>query len=148
MLFRSGQVGFVLGIVKAYTTRVGSGPFPTELTDEVGEGLGARGKEFGVVTGRKRRCGWFDAVLVRQTVRTSGIQGIALTKLDILDELKEIKVCVGYELDGKRIERFPFTMGAQAKLKPIWETFEGWRDRKSTRLNSSHMSESRMPSSA
>ena len=122
----NGAVGYVLGIAKAYTTRVGDGPFPTELTDEIGQLLGTRGNEFGTNTGRPRRCGWFDAIMVRQAVKLNGIDGIALTKLDVLDGLEEIKVCVGYELDGKRIERFPFTMGAQAKLKPVWETFEGW----------------------
>ena len=124
----NGAVGYVLGIAKAYTTRVGDGPFPTELKDEIGQLLGDRGNEFGTNTGRRRRCGWFDAVLVRQAVKLNGIDGIALTKLDVLDGLKEIKVCVGYELDGKRIERFPFTMGAQAKLKPVWETFDGWQE--------------------
>jgi adenylosuccinate synthase len=124
----NGAVGYVLGIAKAYTTRVGDGPFPTELKDEIGQLLGDRGNEFGTNTGRRRRCGWFDAVMVRQAVKLNGIDGIALTKLDVLDGLDEIKVCVGYELDGKRIERFPFTMGAQAKLKPVWETFDGWRE--------------------
>jgi adenylosuccinate synthase len=124
----NGAVGYVLGIAKAYTTRVGDGPFPTELEDEIGQLLGDRGHEFGTNTGRRRRCGWFDAVMVRQAVKLNGIDGIALTKLDVLDGLDEIKVCVGYELDGRRIERFPFTMGAQAKLKPMWETFEGWRE--------------------
>jgi adenylosuccinate synthase len=124
----NGAVGYVLGIAKAYTTRVGDGPFPTELKDEIGQLLGDRGNEFGTNTGRRRRCGWFDAVMVRQAVKLNGIDGIALTKLDVLDGLEEIKVCVGYELDGKRIERFPFTMGAQAKLKPVWETFEGWKE--------------------
>ncbi len=124
----NGSVGYVLGIAKAYTTRVGDGPFPTELKDAIGQGLGDRGKEFGTNTGRPRRCGWFDAVMVRQAVKLNGIDGIALTKLDVLDGEKEIKVCVGYELDGKRIERFPFTMGAQAKLRPVWETFEGWSE--------------------
>ena len=124
----NGAVGYVLGIAKAYTTRVGDGPFPTELKDEIGQLLGDRGNEFGTNTGRRRRCGWFDAVMVRQAVKLNGIDGIALTKLDVLDGLEEIKVCVGYELDGKRIERFPFTMGAQAKLKPVWETFEGWQE--------------------
>jgi adenylosuccinate synthase len=124
----NGAVGYVLGIAKAYTTRVGDGPFPTELTDEIGQGLGDRGKEFGTNTGRRRRCGWFDAVMVRQAVKLNGIDGIALTKLDVLDGEKVIKVCVAYELDGKRIERFPFTMGAQAKLRPIWEEFEGWSE--------------------
>ena len=124
----NGSVGYVLGIAKAYTTRVGDGPFPTELTDAIGQGLGERGREFGTNTGRPRRCGWFDAVMVRQAVKLNGIDGIALTKLDVLDGEKEIKVCVGYELDGKTIERFPFTMGAQARLKPVWETFEGWSE--------------------
>ena len=124
----NGAVGYVLGIAKAYTTRVGDGPFPTELKDSIGQLLGDRGNEFGTNTGRRRRCGWFDAVMVRQAVKLNGIDGIALTKLDVLDGLKEIKVCVGYELDGKRIERFPFTMGAQAKLKPVWETFDGWQE--------------------
>ena len=122
----NGSVGYVLGIAKAYTTRVGDGPFPTELGDEIGKLLGTRGNEFGTNTGRPRRCGWFDAVMVRQAVKLNGIDGIALTKLDVLDGLKEIKVCVGYELDGRKIERFPFTMGAQARIKPVWETFEGW----------------------
>jgi adenylosuccinate synthase len=124
----NGAVGYVLGIAKAYTTRVGDGPFPTELKDDIGQLLGDRGNEFGTNTGRRRRCGWFDAVMVRQAVKLNGIDGIALTKLDVLDGLSEIKVCVGYELDGKTIERFPFTMGAQAKLKPVWETFEGWNE--------------------
>lgn len=119
-------IGNVLGIAKAYTTRVGSGPFPTELTDEVGQTLGERGHEFGTVTGRKRRCGWFDAVLVRQIVKVSGIDGIALTKLDVLDGFKEVKVCVGYDNDGERIERFPAGQTGQARVKPIYETFEGW----------------------
>jgi len=124
----NGAVGEVLGIAKAYTTRVGDGPFPTELLDAIGQGLGERGREFGTNTGRPRRCGWFDAVMVRQAVKLNGIDGIALTKLDVLDGEEEIKVCTGYELEGKRIERFPFTMGAQARLKPIWETFEGWSE--------------------
>jgi adenylosuccinate synthase len=124
----NGSVGYVLGIAKAYTTRVGDGPFPTELRDETGQRLGDRGREFGTNTGRRRRCGWFDAVMVRQAVKLNGIDGIALTKLDVLDGEKEIRVCVGYELDGRRIERFPFTMDAQAKLKPVWETFEGWSE--------------------
>jgi adenylosuccinate synthase len=119
-------IGNVLGIAKAYTTRVGSGPFPTELTDEVGQTLGERGHEFGTVTGRKRRCGWFDAVLVRQIVKVSGIDGIALTKLDVLDGFKEVKVCVGYDLDGERIDRLPAGQTGQARVKPIYETFEGW----------------------
>jgi adenylosuccinate synthase len=119
-------IGYVLGIAKAYTTRVGSGPFPTELDDDIGTRLGERGHEFGTVTGRKRRCGWFDAVLVRQMCQVSGIDGIALTKLDVLDGFEEIKVCVGYELDGERIDRFPAGETAQARVKPIWESFEGW----------------------
>ncbi len=119
-------IGNVLGIAKAYTTRVGSGPFPTELTDETGELIGQKGHEFGTVTGRKRRCGWFDAVLVRQVVKVSGIDGIALTKLDVLDGFKEIKLCVGYELDGKRIDRLPAGQNSQARVKPIYESFEGW----------------------
>ena len=123
-----GAVGYVLGICKAYTTRVGLGPFPTELTNEIGEEIGRRGKEFGVNTGRKRRCGWFDAVLVRQTARTSGINGLALTKLDILDGFDEIEVCVGYELDGKPIDHLPAGEGAQARIKPIYETIEGWKE--------------------
>jgi adenylosuccinate synthase len=121
-------IGYVLGITKAYTTRVGEGPFPCELDDEVGRHLATVGREVGVNTGRARRCGWFDAVLVRQTVRTSGISGIALTKLDVLDGLKEIKVCVGYELDGSRIDYLPASMGAQARVKPIYETLEGWSE--------------------
>jgi adenylosuccinate synthase len=123
-----GSVGYVLGITKAYTTRVGEGPFPTELNDEVGQFLGERGHEFGTVTGRKRRCGWFDAVLVRQSVATNGITGIALTKLDVLDGLEEIKVCVGYELDGKKIDYLPAAQGAQARVVPIYKSFEGWKD--------------------
>ncbi len=119
-------VSYVLGIAKAYTTRVGSGPFPTEQANDIGEWIGQRGREFGTVTGRKRRCGWFDAVLVRQAIKTSGIQGIALTKLDVLDGLKEIKVGVGYMLDGKRIERFPAAEEAQKRVEPIYESFDGW----------------------
>ena len=123
-----GAIGYVLGICKAYTTRVGSGPFPTELPegDPIGDGIGQRGREFGTVTGRRRRCGWFDAVLVRQTVRTSGMHGIALTKLDILDALKEIKICVGYRLDGREIDYLPASEHAQARVEPIYETAEGW----------------------
>jgi adenylosuccinate synthase len=121
-------IGYVLGITKAYTTRVGEGPFPCELDDEIGRHLATVGREVGVNTGRPRRCGWFDAVLVRQTVKTSGISGIALTKLDVLDGLKEIKVCVGYELDGSRIDYLPASMGAQARVKPIYETLEGWSE--------------------
>ncbi|OPB29091.1 adenylosuccinate synthase [Bartonella sp. WD12.1] len=123
-----GSIHYVLGITKAYTTRVGEGPFPTEQINDVGEFLGTHGNEFGVVTGRKRRCGWFDAVLVRQTVGICGIHGIALTKLDVLDGLKEIKVCVGYELDGKRIDYLPSSMEAQAHVKPIYETLKGWKE--------------------
>jgi adenylosuccinate synthase len=119
-------VGYVLGIAKAYTTRVGEGPFPTELTDDVGRRLGERGREFGTVTGRPRRCGWFDAVALRQAARISGIDGIALTKLDVLDGLDEIKVCVGYELDGGMIHRLPASQGAQARVRPVYETIEGW----------------------
>ncbi len=123
-----GALDYVLGIVKAYTTRVGAGPFPTELEDENGQRLGERGNEFGTVTGRQRRCGWFDAVLVRQALRTSGVTGIALTKLDVLDGFEEIKICVGYELDGERIDYLPSAQGAQARVKPIYETFEGWSE--------------------
>ena len=122
------SIGYVLGIAKAYTTRVGSGPFPTEQNNETGEYIGQRGREFGTVTGRKRRCGWFDAVLVRQAIKTSGIHGIALTKLDVLDGLKEIKVGVGYMLDGKRIEHFPAAEEAQKRVESIYESFEGWKD--------------------
>ena len=120
-------VSYVLGIAKAYTTRVGSGPFPTEQANDVGEWIGKRGHEFGTVTGRKRRCGWFDAVLVRQAIKTSGIQGIALTKLDVLDGLDEIKVGVGYHLDGQRVDRFPDAEEAQARVVPVYESFEGWK---------------------
>jgi adenylosuccinate synthase len=120
-------INYVLGITKAYTTRVGEGPFPTELKDEIGELLGTRGKEFGTVTSRKRRCGWFDGVLVRQTIKISGINGIALTKLDVLDELKEIKMCVEYELDGKKIDYLPASVEDQLKIKPIYKTFKGWQ---------------------
>ena len=123
-----GSLGYILGITKAYTTRVGEGPFPTELNDEVGNFLGERGHEFGTVTGRKRRCGWFDAVLVRQAVATNGITGITLTKLDVLDGLDELKICVAYELDGERIEALPASQGAQARVKPIYVTLEGWKE--------------------
>ncbi len=119
-------IGYVLGIAKAYTTRVGGGPFPTELDDEIGQRIGDRGHEYGVNTGRRRRCGWFDAVLVRQTVKTSGIDGIALTKLDILDGFETIEVCTHYELDGRRIDRLPASQAAQARVKPMYETIEGW----------------------
>ncbi|MDB9746996.1 adenylosuccinate synthase [Candidatus Pelagibacter sp.] len=120
------SIHYVLGITKAYTTRVGEGPFPTELKENVGELLGTRGKEFGTVTSRKRRCGWFDGVLVRQTIKISGIDGIALTKLDVLDELDEIKMCVEYELDGKKIDYLPAAVEDQIKVKPIYKTFAGW----------------------
>ncbi|MDN5928782.1 MAG: adenylosuccinate synthase [Hyphomicrobiales bacterium] len=123
-----GAIGYVLGITKAYTTRVGEGPFPTEDTGEIGEFLGTRGHEFGVVTGRKRRCGWFDAVLVRQAVSVNGINGIALTKLDVLDGLAEIKVCTGYRLDGRTIDYLPASQGAQARVEPVYETLEGWQE--------------------
>lgn len=121
-------IDYVLGITKAYTTRVGEGPFPTEQDNEVGEFLGTKGHEFGTVTGRKRRCGWFDAVLVRQAVIANGISGIALTKLDVLDGLEEIKVCTGYRLDGEVIDYLPASQGAQARLEPIYESLEGWQD--------------------
>jgi len=121
-------IGFVLGICKAYTTRVGEGPFPTEQKNEIGRLIGERGREFGTVTGRPRRCGWFDAVLVRQTVRTSGINGLALTKLDILDGLTEIKICTGYRLDGREIDYPPASERAQAGVEPIYETAEGWKE--------------------
>ena len=121
-----GAIDYVLGITKAYTTRVGSGPFPTELTDDVGRALGERGREFGTVTGRPRRCGWFDAVLVRQAVRVNGIHGIALTKLDVLDGLKELKVCAGYRLDGQTLDHLPASTTRQARVQPIYETMEGW----------------------
>ena len=120
-------IGYVLGITKAYTTRVGSGPFPTELTDDIGELLGKRGHEFGTVTARKRRCGWFDGVLVRQTIKLSGITGIALTKLDVLDELDEIKVCVQYELNGTKLDYLPAASEDQFNIKPIYKTFPGWK---------------------
>jgi adenylosuccinate synthase len=122
------SAGYVLGIVKAYTTRVGGGPFPTELTDAVGQRLGERGKEFGTVTGRARRCGWFDAVLVRQSVAINGIAGIALTKLDVLDGLDELKICTGYEIDGKVYDYLPAALSAQEAAKPIYETLPGWAE--------------------
>src|SRR5579885_848380 len=124
----TAAVGYVLGITKAYTTRVGSGPFPTELTDKVGQLLGERGKEFGVVTGRKRRCGWFDAVMVRQAVKVAGIAGIALTKLDILDGFDEIKVCVAYRHRGETTNYLPASGTAQAEVEPIYESFPGWQE--------------------
>jgi adenylosuccinate synthase len=119
-------VGFVLGIAKAYTTRVGSGPFPTELDDAVGEQLGQRGHEFGTVTGRKRRCGWFDAVLLRQSVAVGGVTGIALTKIDVLDGFDEVRVCTGYRLDGEELDYFPAHAADQAAVEPIYETMPGW----------------------
>ena len=123
-----GSIDFVLGIVKAYTTRVGEGPFPTELDDADGQRLGERGHEFGVVTGRKRRCGWFDAALVRQTCATSGVKGIAFTKLDVLDGFETLKICVGYELDGKTLDYLPFAADQQARCVPIYEEMDGWFD--------------------
>ena len=120
------SINYVLGITKAYTTRVGEGPFPTELKNEIGEKLGTIGKEFGTVTSRKRRCGWFDGVLVRQTIKISGIDGIALTKLDVLDQLDEIKMCIAYEVDGKKIDYLPASAEDQLKAKPIYQSFKGW----------------------
>ena len=120
-------INYVLGITKAYTTRVGEGPFPTELKDKIGEELGNRGKEFGTVTSRKRRCGWFDGVLVRQTIKISGINGIALTKLDVLDELEEIKMCIGYEINGKKIDYLPAAVEDQLRVKPVYKKFQGWQ---------------------
>ncbi len=119
--------GYVLGITKAYTTRVGAGPFPTELDDAVGQRLGERGHEFGTVTGRKRRCGWFDAVLVRQSCAISGITGIALTKVDVLDGLETVKICVGYRLHGKELDYFPSHAADQAAVEPIYEEMDGWQ---------------------
>ena len=121
------SINYVLGITKAYTTRVGEGPFPTELKDKIGEELGTKGKEFGTVTSRKRRCGWFDGVLVRQTIKISGINGIALTKLDVLDDLDQVKMCVSYELDGNKIDYLPAAVDDQLRVKPIYKTFEGWK---------------------
>ncbi|TKD51315.1 adenylosuccinate synthase [Sphingomonas baiyangensis] len=123
-----GAVGFVLGIAKAYTTRVGSGPFPTELDNETGERLGTRGREFGTVTGRKRRCGWFDAVLVRQSAAVSGITGIALTKLDVLDGFDEVRICTGYRLGDTMLDHFPAHAADQARVEPVYETIEGWHE--------------------
>ncbi|MCV6591736.1 MAG: adenylosuccinate synthase [Silicimonas sp.] len=122
------SIDYVLGIVKAYTTRVGEGPFPTELDDADGQRLGERGREFGTVTGRKRRCGWFDAVLVRQTCATSGVTGISLTKLDVLDGFEELKICTGYELDGRVLDYLPTAAEEQARVKPVYETMPGWSD--------------------
>ena len=124
----AGAIDYVLGITKAYTTRVGAGPFPTELDDDVGRGLGERGHEFGTVTGRPRRCGWFDAVMVRQAVRISGIDGIALTKLDVLDGVETLAVCTGYRYRGETISRLPASMTAQAEVEPIYESHEGWSE--------------------
>ncbi len=121
------KIGYILGITKAYTTRVGSGPFPTELKNKIGDTLGRRGKEFGTVTARKRRCGWFDGVLVRQTIKISGINGIALTKLDVLDELDEIKMCIKYDLNGKKLDYLPAATEDQFKIKPVYKTFSGWK---------------------
>ncbi len=123
-----GAIGFVLGIVKAYTTRVGEGPFPSELDDADGQRLGERGHEFGTVTGRKRRCGWFDAVLVRQTCAISGVNGIALTKLDVLDGFDTLKICTGYEIDGVTYDYLPTAAALQAKVRPIYEEMEGWHE--------------------
>ncbi len=120
------QVGYVLGICKAYTTRVGAGPFPTELFDEIGEAIGDKGREFGTVTGRRRRCGWFDAVLVRQAIKVGGVHGIALTKLDILDGFKELKICTGYSLNGEIIKHFPAVEHLQGKIEPVYESMPGW----------------------
>ncbi len=121
------SINYVLGITKAYTTRVGEGPFPTELKDEIGKKLGTIGKEFGTVTSRKRRCGWFDGVLVRQTIKIAGIDGIALTKLDVLDQLDEIKICIAYEIDGKKMDYLPTSVDDQLKAKPIYKNFKGWK---------------------
>ena len=123
-----GAIDYVLGITKAYTTRVGEGPFPTELLDDVGRGLGDRGKEFGTVTARPRRCGWFDAVMVRQAIKVGGITGIALTKLDVLDGMAEIKVCTRYRIDGMEIDYLPAEMSRQARIEPVYEVFEGWSE--------------------
>ncbi|MEE8258238.1 MAG: adenylosuccinate synthetase, partial [Sphingomonadales bacterium] len=123
-----GNLDYILGITKAYTTRVGEGPFPTELNDAIGQRLGERGHEFGTVTGRGRRCGWFDAVMVGQAVKIAGIHGIALTKIDVLDGLDVIKICVGYELDGKPQDYFPATSAKQKALKPVYEELEGWSE--------------------
>ncbi|CCG39892.1 adenylosuccinate synthase [Magnetospirillum molischianum] len=123
-----GQVGYVLGICKAYTTRVGAGPFPTELFDPIGERIGDRGHEFGTVTGRRRRCGWFDAVLVRQAVKVGGIDGIALTKLDVLDGFEELKICIGYRLGDKVLRHLPASMAEQPLVEPIYESLPGWSE--------------------
>jgi adenylosuccinate synthase len=123
-----GQVGYVLGICKAYTTRVGSGPFPTELFDPIGERIGDRGHEFGTVTGRRRRCGWFDAVLVRQAIKVGGVTGIALTKLDVLDGFEELKICTGYRCNGQVLNHLPASMDLQAVVEPIYESMPGWSE--------------------
>ncbi len=123
-----GAIGYVLGITKAYTTRVGSGPFPTEQSNEIGEHLGTRGNEFGTVTGRRRRCGWFDAVMVRQAARISGMDGIALTKLDVLDGLDEVRICTSYRLGGRQYDHLPASLSAQAGVEPVYESLEGWQD--------------------
>ena len=123
------DIGYILGITKAYTTRVGSGPFPTELKNKIGESLGKRGKEFGTVTSRKRRCGWFDGVLVRQTIKISGINAIALTKLDVLDKLEEVKMCIGYELNKQKIDYLPAASEDQFNIKPIYKSFPGWKSK-------------------
>ena len=120
------SINYILGIVKAYTTRVGEGPFPTELKNEIGNKIGRIGKEFGTVTNRKRRCGWFDAVLVRQSCVISGIKGMALTKIDVLDQFKDLYVCVGYKLNGKKINHFPSALQHQIKLKPVYKKLDGW----------------------
>jgi adenylosuccinate synthase len=134
-----GAIGYVLGIAKAYTTRVGGGPFPTELHDSIGELIGDRGREFGTNTGRRRRCGWFDAVLTRQAVKTSGINGVALTKLDILDGFDEIRICTHYMLDGRRVDRLPASQAAQARVAPVYESFEGWKDTTSGARSWAHL---------
>ena len=121
-----GQVGYVLGICKAYTTRVGAGPFPTEQDNEIGHLIGDRGHEFGTVTGRRRRCGWFDAVLVRQAMKVGGVNGIALTKLDVLDGIEELKICTAYKYKGEIISHLPASQSAQAEVEPVYETIEGW----------------------
>ncbi|MCE3233658.1 MAG: adenylosuccinate synthase [Rickettsiaceae bacterium] len=126
--FGLGNIGYILGITKAYTTRVGSGPFPTELKNETGDLIGERGHEFGTVTGRKRSCGWFDAVLVRQAIKISGITGIALTKLDILDGFDKLKICIGYEYNGQKLDYLPAAQDIQANVKPIYEELDGWKD--------------------
>ena len=122
------DIGYILGIVKAYTTRVGSGPFPSELSNSIGQKLGQIGNEFGTVTGRQRRCGWFDSVITRHSMEVAGIDGIALTKLDVLDSFKEIKICIGYKLYNKKIDYFPLSESDQRIVKPIYETHKGWME--------------------